>query len=287
ITARDQVIGLTHAQDLDELAGVLKAAEVGAVVDALLSEGLGESRQSLQLFEGRLVEAGADDHGAGRCLGKRDLDLLAILEAACQVGQPRGVDVSAESARGRDGVENAIAARQAVQTGILHRAEHVHQEPWLGRDIEGGVVGGSGRRVGCGGRHVIYVRADRDGKTKRDRGGEEDEPLPTWHQSKTNRHGPSLGRGAEHGNPACKKAWFPGKDSNLRSRIQSPLPYRLATRERPQTVPPGYRTVAMGGCDLKPVSYVASDDEKRSRARRGVAAWRGLRRLPVSWRPGL
>src|SRR5438445_5875102 len=27
------------------------------------------------------------------------------------------------------------------------------------------------------------------------------------------------------------KGWFPGKDSNLRSRIQSPLPYRLATRE--------------------------------------------------------
>jgi hypothetical protein len=25
--------------------------------------------------------------------------------------------------------------------------------------------------------------------------------------------------------------WFPRKDSNLRSRIQSPLPYRLATRD--------------------------------------------------------
>ena len=28
------------------------------------------------------------------------------------------------------------------------------------------------------------------------------------------------------------EAWFPRKDSNLRSRIQSPLPYRLATRDR-------------------------------------------------------
>src|SRR5882672_10657720 len=28
------------------------------------------------------------------------------------------------------------------------------------------------------------------------------------------------------------QAWFPRKDSNLRSRIQSPLPYRLATRDR-------------------------------------------------------
>ena len=28
------------------------------------------------------------------------------------------------------------------------------------------------------------------------------------------------------------RRWFPRKDSNLRSRIQSPLPYRLATRDR-------------------------------------------------------
>src|SRR5438445_7126083 len=31
-------------------------------------------------------------------------------------------------------------------------------------------------------------------------------------------------------------AWFPGKDSNLRSRIQSPLPYLLATRDRVTTL---------------------------------------------------
>src|SRR5207302_8222766 len=37
---------------------------------------------------------------------------------------------------------------------------------------------------------------------------------------------------ASKSKPSLLSAWFPGKDSNLRSRIQSPLPYRLATRER-------------------------------------------------------
>src|SRR6267378_8321414 len=68
-------------------------------------------------------------------------------------------------------------------------------------------------------------------------------------------------------------SWFRGKDSNLRSRIQSPLPYLLATPDRAKTV----------ARDLWPAAGVGSCNEEQLPCR---AAFPGgcLRRLSVSRR---
>src|SRR5450759_5865430 len=51
ISARDDVLGFAHAQDVDQLAGVLETAEVRAVVDHILCECFRESGHRYQLLE--------------------------------------------------------------------------------------------------------------------------------------------------------------------------------------------------------------------------------------------
>src|SRR5947209_19806431 len=65
IASRDYKIGLAHAKDLDQLACVLEAAEIGAVVDDLLGEGACEAGYHLELIERRCVEADSGEDGAG------------------------------------------------------------------------------------------------------------------------------------------------------------------------------------------------------------------------------
>src|SRR5260370_4394646 len=48
----DHIVGLAQAEDVDELAGVLKAAQGGAVGDDVLGEPAGEAWHDLQLFDG-------------------------------------------------------------------------------------------------------------------------------------------------------------------------------------------------------------------------------------------
>src|SRR5690348_10334841 len=105
VPARDHVLRLAHREDVDQLARVLKTAVAGAVVDALLGEGLGEAGNGFQLFEGRGVQIDADDDGAGGGLGEGDLDLLAIFEPACKVWKLRHVGVGAQAAGRGYGIE--------------------------------------------------------------------------------------------------------------------------------------------------------------------------------------
>src|SRR6202035_5148738 len=65
IAARDDVLGFAHTEDVDQLAGVLKTAEVGPVVDHVLCEGFAEARDGDELFDCCGVEVGASDDGAG------------------------------------------------------------------------------------------------------------------------------------------------------------------------------------------------------------------------------
>src|SRR6266446_7916700 len=88
ISARDHEVGFAHPQDLDQLACVLKSAKVRAVVDDVLRERACKTWNDLELFKGGRVEVGPDQDGfAGGALCERDLDLLAILQAAGQVGE--------------------------------------------------------------------------------------------------------------------------------------------------------------------------------------------------------
>src|SRR5260370_804954 len=99
VAARDHEVGFAHAQDLDELACVLKSAEVRAVVDDVLRERAGEAWNDLELFERGAVEIGPDEDGcAGGALRERDLDLLAVLKAAGQVGKARDVGFHGQAA---------------------------------------------------------------------------------------------------------------------------------------------------------------------------------------------
>src|SRR5260370_38090025 len=86
VAARDHEVGLAHAQDLDELTCILKSAEVRAVVDDVLREHACNAWNDLELVERGRVEVGPDQDGcAGGALRERDLDLLAILQAAGRV----------------------------------------------------------------------------------------------------------------------------------------------------------------------------------------------------------
>src|SRR5439155_13179580 len=87
IAPSDDVVGLAHAEDFHQLTRVLKASEVGAVVDALFGKGRGESGHRLQLLERGLVQVDADDDCARRRLGESDLDLLPVLQTAGKIGQ--------------------------------------------------------------------------------------------------------------------------------------------------------------------------------------------------------
>src|SRR5207247_10992587 len=134
--ARDDIVGLAHAQDLDQLARVLEAAEVGAVIDAFLREGGGEAGDGLELLERRLVEVDARDHRPRRRLRERDLDLLPVAQPSGVVGQLRRVGVGAQAARSGDGVEDAVAAGQAVEAWVLYRPDDVNQQTWVGAQVE-------------------------------------------------------------------------------------------------------------------------------------------------------
>src|ERR1700675_4990007 len=56
VATGDDVLRFAHAEDVDELARVLEAAEVRAVVDDLLCECLGEAGDGQQLVDSCLVE---------------------------------------------------------------------------------------------------------------------------------------------------------------------------------------------------------------------------------------
>src|SRR5260370_3949955 len=147
VAARDHEVGFAHAQDLDELACVLKSAEVRAVVDDVLRERAGEAWNDLELFERGAVEIGPDEDGcAGGALRERDLDLLAVLKAAGQVGKARDVGFHGQAAGGGDGVVNAISAAHPVQAGVFDRADDVAQEARPSRRLDV-ACGGCGGRV--------------------------------------------------------------------------------------------------------------------------------------------
>src|SRR6202158_4869255 len=111
VAARDHEVGFAHSEDVDQLARVLKSAEVRAVVDDVLRERAGEAGDDLELFERGGVEVGPDDDcGSGGALRKWDLDLLAVLETTGQVGKACDVRFHGEPARGSDGVVDAIPA---------------------------------------------------------------------------------------------------------------------------------------------------------------------------------
>src|SRR4029077_21153829 len=94
VAAGDHVVGLAHTEDVDELAGVLKTAEIGSVVDDVLRERAGEAGNDLELFDGREVEVGSgDDSCASSALGIWNFDLLAVFEAAREVGEARDVRI--------------------------------------------------------------------------------------------------------------------------------------------------------------------------------------------------
>src|SRR5260370_34095884 len=88
------MVGLVHAEDVDELAGVLKSAEVGTVVDDVLGERAGEAWNDLELFDGGEVEVGSgDDCPACRALRVWNFYLLAVFQAAGEVGEAVEVPV--------------------------------------------------------------------------------------------------------------------------------------------------------------------------------------------------
>src|SRR5712691_11116707 len=248
VAARDHEVGFAHPQDVDQLACVLKSAEVRAVVDDVLSERACEAWNDLELVERGTVEVGPDqDGGAGGALRERDFDLLAILQAAGQVGKARDVCFHGQSAGGGDGVVNAIPALHPVKAGVLDRADHVDQEAGRSRDVDvacgccGGCLRG-GRRAGvCAGR-CVDVGCDHPADPEQHRKGEGEEGFPAGNQAEVVAHAGEARARAHGGKPSLLRVsraigWFRGKDSNLRSRIQSPLPYLLAT---PESLP-GYQ----------------------------------------------
>src|SRR5260370_38494119 len=88
------MVGLVHAEDVDELAGVLKSAEVGTVVDDVLGERASEAWNDLELFDGGEVEVGSgDDCPACRALRVWNFYLLAVFQAAGEVGDAGYVTV--------------------------------------------------------------------------------------------------------------------------------------------------------------------------------------------------
>src|SRR5207245_5313596 len=226
-------------KDLDQLACVLEAAEIGAVVDDLLREGAAEAWYRHGLSGGRGVEGDSGEDGAGCTLGERNFDLLAVFEATGQVGQAGDVRLDRKAAGGGNGVVDAVPAPHSIQARVLDGADDVDQK--AGR--RGHVRGRCGsrrvrrRRVWPGGAGGVCVRARDRAATQQHRKGDGKEPLPARDESDVIAHGlearacvggskPSLLR------PRVRAGWFRGKDSNLRSRIQSPLPYLLATPER-------------------------------------------------------
>src|SRR5712664_894977 len=93
----------------------------------------------------------------------------------------------------------------------------------------------------CGGR-CIEVGSSHRADPKQHREGEGKERLPAWNQAEVVAHAGEARTRAWERKPSLLRVsraagWFRGKDSNLRSRIQSPLPYLLATPERL----PGYQ----------------------------------------------
>src|SRR2546423_2814553 len=110
VAPRDHERRFAHPKHVDQLADVLKAAEVGAVVDDLLRKSRGESRHHLELVDGRGVEVGAgDDHRPRSALREGHLDLFPVLQTAGHVRQSRGVRVRGQPTCCGDGVVNAIA----------------------------------------------------------------------------------------------------------------------------------------------------------------------------------
>src|SRR4029077_1716017 len=92
VAAGDHVVGLAHTEDVDELAGFLKTAEIGSVVDDVLRERAREAGNDLELFDRGEVEVGSgDDSCACSALGRWNFDLLAVFEAGGQVGVAGGV----------------------------------------------------------------------------------------------------------------------------------------------------------------------------------------------------
>src|SRR5713226_6672580 len=88
------IVGLAHAEDVDELAGVLKSAEVGAVVDDVLGERAREAWNDLELFGGGEVEVDSgDDCPACGALRVWNFYLLAVFQAAGEVGEAGDVRV--------------------------------------------------------------------------------------------------------------------------------------------------------------------------------------------------
>src|SRR5438270_13742613 len=90
------ICNFAHAEDVDQLARVLKAAVVGPVVDALRGESRGEAGNGFELLERGLVEVDAYDHSPRRGLGEGYLDLLSVLQATGEVRQFREVGVGTQ-----------------------------------------------------------------------------------------------------------------------------------------------------------------------------------------------
>src|SRR5260370_38132513 len=87
VATRDHVVRLAHTEDVDELAGVLKSAEAGAVVDHVLRQRAREAWKDLELFDGGEVEVGwGGDRCASGGVGVWNFDLLAALGVPGEVG---------------------------------------------------------------------------------------------------------------------------------------------------------------------------------------------------------
>src|ERR1700682_6008897 len=152
VATGDDVVSLAHAENVDQLAGVLESAEADPVVDDLLREGFIESRQRLELFKGRGVEVGARGHGAGGAFCEGDLHLLAIPEPAGEVGKVREVGVGPQTAGSGDRILDAATAGQSVDSRLRDGAGHVDHQTRCGWYVLRRVVGGGlGRGWGGGG----------------------------------------------------------------------------------------------------------------------------------------
>src|SRR3984893_17277072 len=129
VAARDHEVRLAHAEDVDELAGGLEASAVGPVINDILGECLGEARHEGELVYSRRIEARADDRcAAGGALGEWDLDLLAILEPASEVGEPGRISFGCEAACGGYRVVNTIPSRQPIQARASNGPDNVDEK---------------------------------------------------------------------------------------------------------------------------------------------------------------
>src|SRR5207249_7090779 len=191
------------------------------------------------------------------------------------------------SARCSDGVINAVAALHAIEARMVDRPDDVDQQSgrrWHVEVLEAWELHAAGRLV----RLRVFVHGSECAESYQDGERDDQHPAAARNQADWIAHAADA-RGAPSWQELCLlRAEFRGKDSNLRSRIQSPLPYHLATAERAATVPRKARATDWRR-DLRRASVVGSFDEVPDGLYRGSRELRAARcmcRLPLSGRTG-